>query len=257
MKEVKTDSLENGFRLYSLCDSGAHLAGVGVKAGSIFDPPDAHGFFHGGEHIVCHETENYSAREIEVTLREYDCGPRGSIKIETDYTSTFYGTDMLMYREHMKKLFRIFADMVTQPAMKDSGWLAERAAVFTEYLERGKDSLKDEANWHLRQLIYEKNPVRNRVDCNPEDFKKLSLERLHAGIRRYYVPNNMFAVILGPPIAEAKAMIEEHFGHLEPREVPKLDYDFSDSQPMLGSIKSRDEFLPGFSTYHATMGFVL
>ncbi|MBI4087239.1 MAG: insulinase family protein [Candidatus Liptonbacteria bacterium] len=257
MKEVKTGVLKNGFRFYSFFDPNVHLCGVGVKAGLIHDPEDARGMAHGVEHHVCRETESHNAREIELIFRELDCGPHGSIKIQTTDTSTFFGTDMLMYRKHMQKLFPVFASIVKEPLMTEAGWKSEKGAIFVEYLHGGKDSLEDEVSIYLHQLVYERNPIRNRLDCELDDLKRLGVERVRAFKKAHYVANNMFALIFGPKFSEARRMAEEHFGNLPMVEIPKLNYDFSDSRPVLTGVKHHSVHRPGFNVHHVGMGFPL
>lgn len=250
MKRVSVGTLKNGFRFYTQMDNRVHVSGVGVRAGSVHDPTGLRGMCHLAEHIV----GGYS-RENELKFEEYQCGPDENVNIRVNHSSTFYGHDLLLRREYMFELFDIVANGVKNPAIDQAALETERAAVLNEYYLRGIDAMEDLVDVLLHQTMYEKNPARNRIDCEPEELLRITVEDVRAFVRKYYVPNNMFAVILGPSFRKAKKLAEQYFGELRPRAVQPLAYDFSETRPALTGIKTTEAEQKGIHQYHVAVAF--
>ncbi|MDO8500155.1 MAG: pitrilysin family protein [bacterium] len=250
MKRVSSGTLKNGFRFYTQSDDRSHVSGVGVKVGSIHDPPGMRGICHLTEHIV----GGYS-REAELKFEEYQCGPDEGVNVRTDHYSTFYGHDSLLKREFMFELFDIIAASIRDPQISQKALERERAAVLNEYYLHGIDTMDDLAYVLMHQTMYEKNPARNRIDCEPEDLFRITMDDVRTFVRNYYVPNNMFAVVLGPKFHKAKGLAERWFGDLPARSVPSLAYDLSDTRPRLTGVKMMETERKGIHQYHVAVGF--
>lgn len=256
MKRVSAGVLKNGFRFYTQLDDRTHVSGIGVKAGSVHDPPEHQGTAHRGmAHCVEHIIGSYSQAD-ELTLERYQCGPEENINIFVDHTSSFFGHDMLLRREHMLELFRIFAGGLKHPQLQQETLDGEKAAVLNEYYLRGIDAMESLIHDLMHQVMYEKNPARNRIDCEPGELAQITMRDVRAFIKKYYVPNNMFAVILGPSFRKARTMAEEYFGDLTPRDVPPLTYDSSENHPIRRTGPKIVEVpRPGIHQYHVAVGF--
>lgn len=250
MKRVSVGVLKNGFRFYTQFDPRSHVSGIGVKVGSMHDPPSLRGMAHLTEHVVC----SFS-REEELKLEEYVCGPEEDINIRVDRSSTFYGHNLLLRREYALEFFSIFAKAVRDPSVNKSVLDKERAAVLNEYFLNGIDSVKDVIDDLMHGAMYGRNPARNRVDCEPDELQKITCGALKDFIRQFYVPNNMFAVILGVPFQKVKRMMEEYFGNMRPLELPPFSYGADESRPVLQNIKRIEIERAGIHQYHVAIGF--
>lgn len=250
MKRVSVGALKNGFRFYTQLDDRAHVSGIGVKAGSIHDPLAFRGMCHVAEHM----TGRYS-REQELKFEEYLCGPEENINIRIDHSSTFFGHDLLLRREHMLELFGIIANGMKNPTIDREALESEKAAVLNEYYLRGVDAMESHIHDLMHQAMYKRNPVRNRIDCEPEEIRCATAEDVQVFVRSHYVPNNMFAVILGPSFRKAKDMAEQYFGEMQPSVIPFLAYDFSENRPSISELKYREEERVGIHQYHVAVGF--
>jgi zinc protease len=238
MKPVRVGILRNGFRFYTQHDAWTHLVGVGVMAGSMYDPPGMSGMAHLTEHVVCRGLPGISDRDLELKFREYGCGPREDINIHTMRESTFYGADALARRAQALELFPYFAAMVRRRVLDPKILETELAAAYNEYLHHGEDSTEDMVDVLMHKLMYERNPARQRIDCEPEDLKqRITPNSMEEFIRQWYVANNMFAVILGPSYNDARRLAQKHFGDLEPR-VDLVRPTTDEMFPVLSGIKS-------------------
>lgn len=253
LKPISSGKLANGMRFYTQSDPSVHVAGVGVRVGSVHDP--APGMFHLIEHILSRRTKEENSRTVDLCSRAYGLGPRKSINITTWFTATTYLTDMMINRNAALNMFKLFSGMVKYRDFTQSDLEIERAAVLNEYFHHGEDDMENTIFQLLHRVMYESNPVRNRIDCEPDALKSITLTDVRKSVDAHYVPNNMFAVVLGPRLEEARELVESEFGHLKSRPLPSLKYDFSETLPTLSGIKSIEVDRKGIHLYHVGIGF--
>jgi predicted Zn-dependent peptidase len=133
--------------------------------------------------------------------------------------------------------------------------LIEGGAVHQEFHLRGKDVMETLLDDLLHRTMYTTNPVRHRVDCEVKDLKNITQKDIERFLRRYYVPKNAFAIILGPKVEDAKALAEHYFRDWEGKSVPIFDYDHSDDLPELSSVRSFELERAEIGQYHFAIGF--
>lgn len=251
-------SLANGMKVYYRPGHRVNVSGVGVKAGSIHDPVGKVGLAHITEHATCRLSRKHSdARKIDLMFNAYLGGPDGHINIRTDRTSTFYGHGDLLRRQHMTDVFDVMASFVN-PAhrmIEQEGLEIEAAAVHQEYYLNGVDAMTMLLDDLVHATLYEKNPARNRIDCELEDLQKITLNDVRRFLRRYYVPKNAFAIFLGLGKDEAICFANRHFQDWKTTTVPTLDYDHSDDFPRFFRIRSCEVERPGIHQYHGAIAF--
>lgn len=249
MQRVTTGVLKNGFRFYAHINPRDHVSGVGVRAGSVHDPPEKSGLCHLAEHMVAH-----FSREEELVWETY--AGEDNTNIRVDRTSTFYGHDDLFKRDYMWELFDIVAKHLRHPALERVHLVrTEQAAVRNEYLEHGKDNITDTLETLLHEEMYEKNPVRNRIDCEEESLKRITVHDVTEFVKKYYVANNMFAIVLGPSFQEVKKSAERKFSDFPARPVPQLPYEHTESLPVLPGVKSVERAWPDIHQWHSAIAF--
>ena len=250
MKRVSFGRLPNGFRFYTQYDPRAHVSGIGVGVGSVHDPRLRRGTAHLAEHVLA----RYN-REEELKFIEYGCGPdQPGINIRTTYENTYFGTNLLLRKRFGLELFDIMARRLGS-GYSYSDVRSEQAAVLSEHRLRGTDWFENEIEPLLCEAMYDRNPVRNRIDCEPKELIGLRLRELNEFIRKHYVASNMFAVLLDVPFHKARRLCEEKFSDLPQGEVPKLLYDGSESRPRFNQPKLIEVTKRGISLYHVVIAF--
>ena len=256
MRQVKCGQLANGFRFYAQYDSrNNNVSGIGVKCGSIHDPPGQVGMAHFAEHNLVRESLKYPEQEVNSILERYLGGLNGvDINVRTDRISTFYGHGDLLRRRHMFECFDLFASLLGDKIINKRGIGVESGAVHQEYYLYGLDFMPSLVEDLMHELVYIKNPARNRIDCQPEDLRQITPNQVRRFARRHYTPSNMFAIMLGPKFEEVRERTKRLFDHWEGPEPPVLDYDGSDNFPMLREIKSA-ELTRNIHQYHVAIGF--
>lgn len=246
---------QNGMRFYAHFDRIAHVSGIGVRCGSLYDPRGKRGMAHAVEHAITRRSQRYTQRQVSMLLWKFLGRPDDRFMIQTDWTSTFYGHDSLLRKEHMLQVFDVMAsfvrDQVVEQEIRDSEW----AAVHQEYFLRGIDDMEDLLEALMHEIIYTRNPARNRIDCEPDELRTITVQEARQFILRHYVPNNMFVILLGPSYKEAKRLVRRHFSDWSPGIVPTLEYDKTDDVPILTSVKSATVTRPGIHQYHVAIGF--
>jgi predicted Zn-dependent peptidase len=257
---VKFGDLKNGMRYYSQYDwSGlTWLSGVGVMAGSIHDPPGKRGMAHVVEHLItCRSRKYQDPKRVNSLFWRYLGGPDDDRNIRIDRSSTFYGHLDLLRKGYMLNVFDVMASFVhpRRRIIDPELAMAEFAAVHNEYCLRGVDAIEMFLDDSMHGLMYEKNPAGNRIDCDLEDLKKMTVPDVRRFLRRYYVPKNMFVVVLGPPFREVKDLAEKYFGDLDVVTEPVLDYDHTDDLPELKDVKQLEIIREGIHQYHCGIGF--
>lgn len=250
MKRVSVGVLPNGVRWYTQFDPKSHVSGVGVRIGSIYDPPQLCGMNHLVEHVLA----NYGY-ENELKCVEYGCGPDEDINIRVDRSSTFYGNSLLLRREYTLDLFSIFASAVRDPLPRvtEALLLRERAAVLNEYYLRGKDRLEDEIEDIVCKYLYTSNPARNRIDCEPEELRAMTVTDVTHYIAKHYSASNIFTVFLCVPFQRARRLTEEYFGDLPASTSERLRID--EIRPMLATVKYVEVERRGIHQHHIAVAF--
>lgn len=255
MKLVSFGRLKNGITYYGQYDPSSNVSGIGIRRGSIHDPPDRRGKFHLIEHVMCRSSKKYDGRKVDLMLEEFMGGPDADINIRIDRTSTFLGHDNLLYRNHMIKCFDMLASLFLDRSVDQEGLDVEKAAIYQEYYLYGLDVIYNLVDDLMHQLMYDHNPVRNRIDCEPDELKQITLAEVKQDIKRGYSTESTFVILLGPKFSEAKFLAEKYFGHLPRTTSPSLGYDFSKEFPNLNYFKSTIHERSGIHQSHLAIGF--
>ncbi len=254
---LKSDGRE-GIPYYGQYDPGrtTWLCGVGCKVGSAYVNG---GLPHLAEHLLARDCGQYNEEEADLLFEKYADGPEGSLNIRIDRVSTFFGhRDGLLYRPDMLKFFDLLVHLVRDKIITTKGILSEKAAVHQEYWLNGSDSVKDTIEDLMHQVMYDVNPMRNRIDCEPEMLLKFTPGKIRSFIRKYYVPKNMFVIILGPRFQEVAEITEKYFGDWlveAGKKGPETKFDESEKTPVLKDIKFAEVVRAGIEQSHLMIGF--
>lgn len=254
-KQVSFKDLPNGMRYYGRFDKIANSSGIGVRCGAMNTPPGKTGLPHFVEHVLCRETRKYTAQEVELTLRRYLGGGDDDWNVRIDLYSTFFGHLMLLKSNHMRICFDIFANMLRDRMINKEGHDVEQSRVHNEYYLRGID-VAEEFVWDLlHEKVYQRNPARHRIDCLPNELQTISVHDLVAFTKKYYVPRNMFMIVMGPRFKVAERMAYQYFSDLPDLPVPKQDFSAPEYNESISGQKIHMIERSGISQHHVMIGF--
>jgi predicted Zn-dependent peptidase len=257
--------LDNGIQVISQKNSDVNLSGTGFIVGSLYDPPKKRGMNHFVEHMTAHRSTRHSAREMDLLIWKLMGGYDGDVNIRVDRISTFFGHNDLFLRPHMLKAWDAFAQMVYDVILDARGKLkepfldqdmlkCEKAAVLNEYRLRGTDLPESEIQEFLYQAMWQKNPIRNRIDCEPDELMTITVSDVHKFIRRWYKTSRMFVVFFGPDHVEAVPLVQQYYGDL-PASVGRDPELHGDVLPELSGIVHQEMVHPGSKQHHVIVGF--
>lgn len=246
--------LKNGLRFYAHGDRVSRLAGVGLTRGSIHDPKNKRGLVHLWEHVATQRTHNLDFYNTQLLFWKCMGGSDKDRNIHTTRVGVFFGHGDLYWKRHMLELFPVFASMIKKPLFDRGDLVAEKAAVREEYFLRGVDWMPELVDDMMHEAMYERNPARNRIDCDPEELLSITLKDLER-FQRHVVPNAMFVLLLGPSFEEAKKLVLRNFDDMIPGSPHPLTYDRSEDFPTLPSVKVVETARRGIHQYHTAVGF--
>lgn len=255
MKLVSCGRLKNGIMYYGQYDPTSNVSGIGVRRGSIHDPLNKRGKFHLIEHMMCRSSKKYDGRKVDLILEEFMGGPDADINVRIDRTSTFFGHDNLLYRNHVIKCFDMLASLFLDRMVDKEGLEVEKSAILQEYYLYGIDVMYNLVDDLMHQVMYDSNPIRNRIDCEPDELDSITLAEAKQDIKKGYATENTFVILLGPKFAEAKAITEKYFGRLQRTTASSIDYDFSKKFEALICARSVVHERPGIHQSHLAIGF--
>jgi len=233
VSKIKIGTLKNGMVVYAQSDysRSSHLWSIGVRAGSLHDPPGKIGLAHHTEHVICAQSNMYTSEEMDLLCERLTGGPEGNIYIATGRESTCYGpADFLPMRRKMEKLFGAFAGMLRDQIITPESFAAEAAAIHNEFYLRGYHDMDSTIYDMVHRHLYTTNPARNSVLGSVNDVRRITIKDTINFAKTYYVPSNMFLVLLGPRFKEAMNIAQKYFGDWNPPTIPMVPWiRFKDS----------------------------
>jgi predicted Zn-dependent peptidase len=184
-------------------------------------------------------------------------GPEfGDIDISIDKTSIYFGFDNQLRREVMLFCLDVIANLLRDRIVNLQGVEVEEAAIHNEYFLNGVDDPFSTIYDGMHETMYERNPVRFRIDCEVEDLKRITPHHVRRFIKRHYIPQRTFLIAFGPKFAEVAELAKRYLGDWKSTSTePALGYDHSDNLPLLTSVKSLEIPRAGIHQFHLSLGF--
>ncbi|MBI5880763.1 insulinase family protein [archaeon] len=133
----------------------------------------------------------------------------------------------------------ILSDMMLNPLFDPKILEKERNVVLEEIKMVNDQPMLYQ--WVLfEKTIFKKHPTKNPVYGRVDSVKSISRKQMFDYYRKWYSPNNMMVTVVGG-IRDPVQLIEKYFGHLSPRDVPKIKkvVEPADSSPTI-KLERRD-----------------
>jgi zinc protease len=200
--------LPNGLRLIiqehrAASTVAIHLwTGVGGRDEAVGE----RGFSHFAEHMLFKGTTTRPRGFVETEVESV--GGRTNAGTSNDYT--FYY--LLLPATKTVPGIRLIADMALNSIFAPAELSRERDVVFEE-VRLNEDNPRSSLGRQLYTLLYQGHPYGRPVLGDSADLKAATQETLRGYWARYYVPNNMTLVVVGPvDPAQVRAAALEAFG---------------------------------------------
>ena len=143
---------------------------------------------------------------------------------DSNASTSFDNTQYICYgtKEFAKNL-RYLLHFVNSPYYTDHNVNKEKG-IIAEEIKMYEDMPDFQLEMKLRECIYKKHPRRIDIAGTVDEINKITKEDLYACYSNYYVPNNMFVLIVGNfDKEEALKIIEDELGYKKKSKLPKKE----------------------------------
>lgn len=203
--------------------------GVGVR----YEKPDQGGFAHFQEHMLFKGTDKFGPGYIDRTVEGE--GGRTNATTSFDYTD-FY---IVVPADQLDTAVQLLADMAFRSTF-DPKEIARERDVILEEANIEQDNPRSAIVRQLYQVVFADNPYGYPPLGTKATLESATTEKLKAFNKRFYTPENMTVVVVGPvDPAKVRALVDRVFGVIprtgyrpEPAPAPK---------PLRGVVRRRIE----------------
>jgi len=181
--------------------------------GSRDEHPGRTGMAHLFEHLMFKATRNHPEGELDRIMEDHGAETNAATWVDWTY-----------YREalpagNLDLVASLEADRMEHLLLDDAQLESEREVVKNERLLRVDNDPDGALYERLYALAYTEHPYRWPTIGWMEDIEAITLEDCLAFYAEHYAPNNATIVLVGDvDTAEALAVIQRHYGHLEASE---------------------------------------
>ena len=202
--------LPNGLRLITQDHRAADIVAIylWVGVGVRYEKPDELGYSHFMEHMLFKGTDTWGPGYLDRAVE--GVGGRSNAVTSFDYT-TFY---LILPTEAIETGVQLLADMAFRSVFAPEEIGREREVIFEE-ARIEQDNPKSAIIRQLYGLVFDGNPYGRPVLGTQVTMNAATHDRLLAYYKRYYVPENMVVVVVGPVEASAvRAVVDKSFGRM-------------------------------------------
>jgi zinc protease len=202
------ETLPNGLRLIIQEHRAADIVAVHmwIGAGVRYEAPDGLGYAHFQEHMLFKGTDTWGPGYFDRSVE--GVGGRSNAVTSHDYTN-FY---VLVPSDGMDKGLGLLADMAFRSKFDPREIDREREVIFEESRIE-QDNPRSAIVRQLYAMVFAGHPYGRPVLGTPETMKAADRDKLMAFNKRYYTPENMSVVVVGPvDPAAVRAAVARTFG---------------------------------------------
>ncbi|MDE0600816.1 MAG: insulinase family protein [bacterium] len=227
---VRVGTLDNGYTYYvQQNDKPGNSVSLrlAVKAGSINEPEQGLGMAHFVEHMLFRGTEAYTAEEFNATLRSLGVEFGPDLNAGVWYDQTVYDITVTTDpAENVNTAMHILSQMGHAALIEPEAVDSERGVVIDELRFRtatasGSISAEFDRVYTMGTPYEGYYPIGTVAA-----LESTTAEDLREFYETWYVPSNMAIVVVGDrPADELFALVEQHFGSIEPGTAPDFSLD--------------------------------
>lgn len=202
-------TLDNGLKVFIKPVHSAPVVAVNVwtKVGSANELPGEEGYSHLIEQMMFKGTPTYPYGALDNEIKKM--GARQNAFTANDYTC-FYLVGAAQYFE---KLLALQADAVLNSAF-DENELKKEVQVVIEELKMSVDNPKNRIVQQVMEAAFTVHPYRHPIVGYLETLEEVSREKLYSFYKKFYVPANMYVVIVGDvDVDKALIAVKKYMGN--------------------------------------------
>jgi zinc protease len=201
-------TLPNGLRLIAQDHRASDVVAIYmiVGTGVRYEQPDQLGFAHFQEHMLFKGTDRFGPGYIDRFVE--GTGGRSNALTSFDYTMFF----LILPAEELEAGLALLADMAFRSTFAPAEIDREREVIFEE-AKIEQDNPRTAIIRQLYGLVFGANPYGRPVLGTRPTLQRADQKLLRAFNARYYTPENMTVVVVGPVEARAvRAAVDRTFG---------------------------------------------
>ncbi|HEY9071444.1 MAG TPA: pitrilysin family protein [Candidatus Ozemobacteraceae bacterium] len=230
----KLYKLENGMTVFikEMKTAPVVAVNVWVRVGSRNEKPGEEGFTHLIEHMMFKGTPTYPTGTLDKEIKKL--GASQNAFTSSDCTC-FHVTGA---REHFTRLMELQADAVLNSSFDPAEFQKERSVVVEE-LRMDKDQAEDRLYNMTKETAYTVHPYKHPIVGYDTTLASATRDALFEYYKRWYVPSNMWVVIVGDiDTAEALAVVNRTMGTAPAVAIPEQTVA---SEPLQTARRERRE----------------
>ncbi len=187
-----------------------------VKVGSVLEDEDQLGLAHFVEHMAFNGSTHFKKHELVSYLQSIGLKFGADLNAYTSFNETVYILPIpTENRDNIEKGFLVLEDWAQGVSFNDADIDLERAIVLEE-LRLGKGA-QDRMNKVLLPKLFSGSQYAKRLPIGTEaSLHGFTFDAIKRFYKDWYRPNLMAVVVVGDiETAEARALVESHFGKLQ------------------------------------------
>ncbi|KAN0037765.1 hypothetical protein ACTFIV_003120 [Dictyostelium citrinum] len=225
-KEFKAEisTLPNGIRVVSKqTHEGVCAIGLYVNAGTKYESHEDRGLFNLLEKMTFKETKNNSTSEIIRELEEISMNAMASSSRE------MINVSLEVLRKDLEFVLSILSDQIKSPKYSEEE-LREQIEVCIRNYEMITNSSSDQLMTEiLMGVAFGEGGLGNLVIATPEQYLKITRDKLLDGLRKYYVGKNIVISVTGAEHSQVIELVDKYFGDIPYTEKDTPSEDSIDS----------------------------
>ncbi|KAK5576924.1 hypothetical protein RB653_001861 [Dictyostelium firmibasis] len=210
-KEFKAEisTLPNGIKVVSKqSHEGVCAIGLYINAGTKYESSEDRGIFNLLEKMTFKETKNNTTSEIIKELEEISMNAMASSSRE------MINVSLEVLRKDLEFILSIFADQIKSPKYLEDD-LKEQIEVCIRNYEMIINSSCDQLMTEiLMGVAFGNGGLGNLVMATPEQYLRVTREKLLDSLRKYYVGKNIVISVTGAEHSQVIELVDKYFGDI-------------------------------------------
>lgn len=215
---AKQFKLDNGLEVIIIPNSRAPVVTsmIWYKVGAADEPQGLSGMAHYFEHLMFKGTEKLAPGEFSRVVKKL--GGNDNAFTGQDYTAYFQTIAV----EHLDKMLSMEADRMVNLNVPKEHFKSEKKVVLEERRQRTENDPKGLFGEQMRSSLFINHPYGTPTIGWMDEIKTYNWKGVKTFYDTWYAPNNAIIIISGDvTIQSVRPLIEKHFGHLKPKQLPK------------------------------------
>ena len=209
-------TLANGLRVFikPVHSTPVVALNIWVKAGSVNEEAGQEGYASLIERVMFKSTPTYPDGALDNEIKKI--GARQNAFTANDYTCYY----LVGASEYFDKMFELEAEAVLHNSF-DEQVLAREAQAVLEEMRLSLENPNDRIVKLMMKTAFNEHPYRHPIIGYKETIESVTREKLYAFYRKFYVPSNMWVVIVGDvDAAKALKTVEKYMGSVPNTPLP-------------------------------------